>query len=438
MRSDSKPTVACIRIDASQPSNYIRFRRLIVKDIKVLSLFSGCGGMDLGLEGDFAVHKSSVSTELTKSCSADHDSQWVRLPRTRFKTVLANDILREAKAAYVPYFANRGSEHPFVDDSVVDLVKMAESGEYQFPSVDVVTGGFPCQDFSVAGKRLGLNSHRSHNGCIEKELPNEENRGQLYIWMKKVIELTGPRMFIAENVRGLVSLGDVKEQIENDFRSIGSGYVVLNARILHSGNYGVPQARERVFFLGFNKDYITEQVIAHLSAGLIDPYPPKTHSLPGENDSSLLPFVPLSAVLADLPEPEFAMDPAQKAYSGARYYGRHVQGQAEVDLSALGPTIRAEHHGNIEFRRLGVELGGKYPDEISQGKIQRRLTVRECARIQTFPDDYQFVRHKGELGPEFALSPSGAYRVIGNAVPPLLGFNIARTLEGKWHELFGD
>jgi len=105
-------------------------------------------------------------------------------------------------------------------------------------------------------------------------------------------------------------------------------------------------------------------------------------------------------------------------------------------LQSLGPTIRAEHHGNIEFRRLESSLGGKYPAEFKAGKKQRRLTVRECARIQTFPDEYEFIREKNVFGSDLALSSSNAYKVIGNAVPPLLGFNIAWNLQEKWDQIF--
>jgi len=404
---------------------------------RVLSLFSGCGGMDLGFHGDFTVHRKSVPERLLAECLATDKEEWLRLPRNDFEIVFANDILREAKAAYVPYFAARGSDHVFRSESIVDLVKDAEAGKSVFPRADIVIGGFPCQDFSLAGKRLGLSSQKSHRGILEPDTPSVESRGQLYIWMKKVIEAVKPKVFVAENVKGLVSLGDVKRIIESDFRNVDQGYVVLDARVLHAANYGVPQTRERVIFLGFSKRYLSELGLQKLLDGSIDPYPPKTHDLPDHLGVGLRPAVVLADVFADLQEPDNTDDVHQKAHSRAKYYGKHVQGQTEVKLHALGPTIRAEHHGNIEFRRLAAENGGRYASELKQGLQQRRLTIRECARIQTFPDDYQFLREKSELGVEMGLTSSNAYKVIGNAVPPLLGFQIARRLQDCWTEVFG-
>ncbi len=117
--------------------------------------------------------------------------------------------------------------------------------------------------------------------------------------------------------------------------------------------------------------------------------------------------------------------------------GKHCQGQAEIHLDGLGPTIRSEHHGNIEYRRLSVEHGGKLTDELSAGLPERRLTPRECALIQTFPPDYPFVSFK-EDSKRFKVSQSGAYKVIGNAVPPMLAYNIARRLQSLWPVIFKD
>nr|MBA3987462.1 DNA cytosine methyltransferase [Flavobacteriales bacterium] len=210
--------------------------------LNVLSLFSGCGGMDLGFEGNFSVLASSVNEILNPEfISQNLENNFVQLEKTRFKTVFANDILIDARNAWVNYFSKRGhNSEDYQTDSIVDLVKMHQNGTEVFPDgIDIVTGGFPCQDFSVAGKRNGFNSHKNHKGELNTEkTATEETRGQLYMWMKEVIEITKPKIFIAENVKGLVNLSNVKEIIQNDFSSAGeNGYLVLNPRVLHAADY---------------------------------------------------------------------------------------------------------------------------------------------------------------------------------------------------------
>lgn len=415
------------------------------KYLNVLSLFTGCGGMDLGFEGDFDVLEKSVNPSIHPEWNNPTGRLgWLRLPKTIFKTVFANDIMAAAKSAWVPYFEKRGNaERDFHLGSIVDLVKSYRNGNHDlFPEIDVVIGGFPCQDFSLAGKRNGFNSHKAHHGKVLTSIddPSEENRGKLYMWMRHVIEIAKPKVFVAENVKGLASLPDVKAIIENDFRSIGAGYIVMDAQVLYAPMFGVPQGRERIIFVGFRKDCLTDSILSILSGNRIhhskyNPYPIPTHgtsemSLLGNNN--LLPYVTVRDAILDLPEPEASDDPSQQSYSKARWYGRHCQGQIEVDLGSVGPTIRAEHHGNIEFRRLTLDHGGKYKNEIKRGLKERRLTVRECARIQTFPDDFEFVRKPTVKGSEYKLSASEGYKVVGNAVPPLLAFNIAWRLQELW------
>jgi len=189
--------------------------------------------------------------------------------------------------------------------------------------------------------------------------------------------------------------------------------------------------------MGFNKKYLKKEVIKKLEDGEINPYPIQTHYLPGDTspNENLKKYVSLAEIFSDLKEPEESDDLSQQAYSKAKFYGNHAQGNSEINLNLLGPTIRAEHHGNIEFRRLSKKNGGKYTEELKEKK-ERRLTVRECARIQTFPDDFEFVRTSNNS--EYPLAMQGGYKVIGNAVPPLLGFHIAWNLQKKWNDIFGE
>lgn len=421
--------------------------------MRVLSLFSGAGGLDLGFEGGFSTPRRSINEKIHQNWINEYnEDNFVQLVNTGFETVFANDIKPDAKIVWVNYFSeNHNKEIEKLNEiykveSIVDLVKKHKNGEKIFPeNIDVVTGGFPCQDFSIAGKRLGFNSNKGHNGK-DIDSPTVENRGQLYMWMKEVIEIVKPKMFIAENVKGLVNLENVKEIIENDFAK--TGYLIVPARVLHVADYGVAQNRERVIFYGFRKDLLKPKALKELSKTIIskeyDPYPKPTHNysiknninLFNDNDSILEPFVKVREVLDGLEEPEkikkipeSEQDKSQLSYSKAKYMGKHCQGQKEVDLNGIAPTIRAEHHGNIEFRRLSEKNGGEYLDELKKGLKERRLTVRECARIQSFPDNYNFVIPK-------LVSASNAYKLIGNAVPPLLGFNIAMRLKENWDKYF--
>ena len=411
---------------------------------RLLSLFSGCGGMDLGLEGGIKVRIESLSPANHHWIDHDHGDGWVTLKPTCFETVFANDVARAAKAAWEPYFKGvRGNSNAtFIQGSIVDLVKAAHQGEFAFPTdIDILTGGFPCQDFSVAGKRKGFASHKAHHGnllAFGHDCPTEENRGVLYKWMREVIALTQPKVFIAENVKGLVSLPNVKAIIAKDFATVGKGYHVLSPQVLHATRYGVPQTRERVFFIALRKDCLTPRATELLKQGRLHLYPQPTHYLPTEGSlwavhPQLAPWVSCGHVLADLPEPDASNDPAHQGYSKAKYMGKHCQGQREIDLTKPSPTIRSEHHGNIEFRRLAQEHGGQHLHELALHYPERRLTVRECARLQTFPDDLALVRRSTD---DTKLSITEGYKLVGNAVPPLLAYHVAQQLQSQWSLLF--
>lgn len=418
----------------------------------LLSLFTGCGGMDIGFEGGFKIPKATINTDIHKDWIQREDEIYYYLKETFFETKFANDISEHAKIAWNDYFSKKRGHDlngTFRVGSIVDIVKEYQNGNKKvFPkNIEIVTGGFPCQDFSVAGKRKGFNSHKDHHGnIINSDIPTEETRGKLYMWMKQVVEITLPKIFIAENVKGLANLGAVKEIIQSDFSNInGDGYLVLSPKVLHSGHYGVPQSRERIIFIGFKKSALTKEALKELSKSDIsekyNPYPVATHRLNGEMHYSsvehlMTTFTKSKEVLLDLKEPEEASDLSQMHYSKAKFMGIHCQGQKEIELEKLAPTIRSEHHGNIEYRRLKLANGGKKTQELQKGLKERRLTLRECARIQTFPDDFNFVIPNNEKNTKFSVSPSVGYKLVGNAVPPLLAYHIAKKIESNWKFYF--
>lgn len=409
--------------------------------MNIASLFSGCGGMDLGFEGDFSVPLESLSkAEAKKLLKKLDDKQFAHLPSTGFETIFACDVNKKAKASWENYFSTRREiDDIYRNESIVDIVKQLKSGNLKLKNkVHIVTGGFPCNDFSVAGKRLGFNSNKSHKGnrslLSDEEDPSAENRGMLYFWMREFISHTKPHIFFAENVKGLVSLGDAKEVIAKDFASItGAEYFVLPVKVLKAIEFGVPQTRERVIFIGINLNKVKPEIkkfikkTGQLPEG-IDFYPKATHSEVG--DLHTQPIASCEAAFRGLVEPEQSSDLSQSSYSKAKFMGK-MQGQSEILLSKPGPTIRAEHHGNIEFRRLSKDRGGKNTLELKKGLPERRLTVRECARIQTFPDEFEFVKPS-------LLSASDGYRLIGNAVPPLLAYRLAQQTRLMWDKVFKD
>ncbi len=311
------------------------------KKVKVVSLFSGCGGKDLGFIGGF----NSLNKHYNKN---------------PYEIVWANDISERACTTY----KNNLGNHIICED-------IWNINTKKIPKADVVTGGFPCQDFSVAGLRKGFNS----------------KRGLLYLAMKKIIDTLNPKAFVAENVKGLLSMnkGRAIKKIKGDFEK--DGYKV-KIKLLSAANYGVSQNRERVFIVGIRKGLNVDFQ-----------FPEPTHS-PGPNDHIFLKkWVPVRQVIKDLENEAEGKVPNHFWSKAKRFPG--TQGNININPNKPGPTMRAEHHGNIEFHYNGT----------------RRLSAREAARIQSFPDDFIFYK-----------STSDAYRQIGNAIPPVLAWHMARAL----------
>lgn len=385
--------------------------------INIASLFSGCGGIDLGFEGGF--------TALAKSFNRmSDDGQFIQLSKLPTRTIFACDIDPYARLAWLNYF-KQYDDSTYHNESIIDIVKKMKNGEMPIPKdVHILTGGFPCNDFSVAGNRKGLNSSKCHTG-VALEIPSIENRGMLYYWMREFISLVQPNIFIAENVAGMTSLPEVFATISKDFANIGesSQYYLEPVQILNMADYGIPQNRKRIIFIGINKTKLTKKTADFLQQNNTLPislYPDKTHA-----NNHLGSY----EALYDLLEPEESNDLSQQSFSKAKYLNNKSQGQIEIDYQNPAPTIRAEHHGNIEFRRLSLENGGTKEFELNNGMSQRRLSVRECARLQTFPDNYEFVIDR-------KLSASRGYKMIGNAVPPVFAYKLASHLLHHWPVLF--
>jgi len=334
----------------------------------VISLFSGMGGMDVGFSEQVIVHSESIlSSEFIDS--AYTIDGFVNLKRLPFKIVFQNDILPAAKKVAELNKWNHNYTLKDIRDCITD--------NYEFPSADVITGGFPCQDFSHARKRIGFDA----------------DRGTLYQSYVEVVKRVKPIIFVAENVNGLLTMaGNPIQKIMDDFAAVG---YEVKYQLIKCEDFGIPQTRHRVIIMGIRLDCRYK---------LKDDW-----NIITENKKNCA----IKHYFMHLEEPDKSTDMAQQAYSKAAKLDKG-QGQSEIKIDGFCPTMRAEHHGNIEFRRIN---GGKN----NEGHLpERRLSVREAALIQTFPPNCILTEGKPS---------SMAYKPIGNAVPPLLGYIIARKVQ---------
>ena len=317
--------------DVRLPASPRRSAKKTSKRFSVISLFSGCGGMDLGFKGGFEFL----------------GQKYASLP---FDIVWANDI---SEPACRTYRSNIG-------DHVVagDIWKVMD----QMPqSADIVIGGFPCQDISVNGKGAGVDGKRSG----------------LYRAMVEVVSRTQPKIFVAENVKGLLMKHNAKslERVLADFKALGYD---ITFQLYNAADYGVPQTRERVIIVG-----------THPEVAKFNPPAPvrlKTNRITAReaiND------------LAKLPEKEKFNHVWSRANKSAE------QGNRKLIADRPGYTIRAECHGNIQFHY----------------ELPRRISMREAARFQSFPDNFIFDAKLRETE-----------RQIGNAVAPVFAWHIARAV----------
>ena len=299
--------------------------------MKVVSLFSGAGGLDLGF------------------IKAGHEIIW------------ANDLYEDAVETY----------RKNIGDHIVceDISKVSTD---DIPDCDIVIGGFPCQGFSVA------NTKRNE----------QDERNVLYKQLIRVIADKQPKFFLAENVKGILSLGKGKvfQMILNDFESLG---YKVKYRVLNAADYGVPQTRMRVIIIGVRNDIDFDYQ-----------YPSATHNPNGTD--GLKKWVSVSEALAPIPDPDSENDLPNHDYSKYKLEFNGYIGHRKLDPDQPAPTVTAR----------GDDKGGVVI--LPHPNATRRMSCRETASIQSFPLDY-----------EFAGNRSSVYRQIGNAVPVMLGYAVA-------------
>lgn len=326
---------------------------------KLLELFAGAGGLAIGMEQ--AGFESVLFNEIDAAAC-----KTLRKNRPNWN-VVEGDI---AKLDFTPYR----------------------------DQIDILSGGFPCQAFSYAGKKLGF----------------EDTRGTLFFEFARAVKETNPKVFVAENVRGLLAhdegrtLAAITDIIDE------LGYCLVPPRVLKAVFYKVPQKRERLFLIGIRKD-LADKVEFHwpspyhriltlqdaLKAGELyeNDVPQSAGQKYPQRKAEIMAQVPAGGYWKDLP------DALQREYMQKSYFlGGGKTGMARR-LAWDEPSL------TLTCAPAQKQTERCHPEET------RPLTVREYARIQTFPDDWQF---EGSLGAQ--------YRQIGNAVPVNLAYAVGRAL----------
>ena len=331
-----------------------------------IELFAGAGGMALGME------KAGIGH------------------------ALLNDFDRHATAT----LKKNRPEWPITHGDVAEIDFVPYHGK-----IDLLTGGFPCQSFSYAGKKLGL----------------EDTRGTLFYEFARALQVTRPKIFLAENVRGLLNhdKGRTLQTIMSVFRSMG--YRLLEPKVLKAIHYHVPQKRERLFIVGIREDYADRvtfewpkesQRIFTLKDALMkgDLYPTDVPEAPGQSypqkKKAILDLVPPGGYWRDLP-----VD-LQKEYMMKSYYlGGGKTGIARR-IAWDEPSL------TLTCSPAQKQTERCHPEET------RPFTVREYARIQTFPDDWLF---EGSVTQQ--------YKQIGNAVPINLAYAVGTSLVATLNQI---
>jgi len=324
--------------------------------MKIVSFFAGAGGLDLGFE------------------------------QAGFKVVWANEYDKDIWATYEKNHKN----------TVLDKRSIVNIEATDVPECDGIIGGPPCQSWSEAGALRGI----------------KDKRGQLFYDFIRILEAKQPKFFLAENVSGMLSVRhkDALSNIKDMFKNAGIGYD-LSFKMLNASDFGVPQDRKRVFFIGIRKDL-----------GLNYTFP-----MPLSNK------IDLKEAIGDLRNSEMPALPYNKTNGTNCKFLNHeymIGGYSSMFMSRNRVRAWDEQSFTIQAGGRHAPLHPQAPkmNFIEQNKrefvkgseeLYRRLSVRECARIQTFPDDFEFVYSHVAAG----------YKMIGNAVPVNLAKHLAVSIK---------
>lgn len=324
--------------------------------MKIVSFFAGAGGLDLGFQ------------------------------KAGFDVIWANEYDKEIWETYE-------KNHP---NTTLDRRSIVDIPTDEVPECDGIIGGPPCQSWSEAGSLRGIN----------------DKRGQLFFDFIRILEAKQPKFFLAENVSGML-LGRHSEALKNIkelFKNAGIGYE-LSFKMLNASDFDVPQDRKRVFFVGVRKD---------LGFKFQFPKPLKEK-------------ITLEQVISDLKDNVVPAKESNKTNKENCIISNHeymIGGFSSMFMSRNRVRSWDEQSFTIQAGGRHAPLHPQAPKmkfieqnvrEFVKGKehLYRRLSVRECARIQTFPDNFEFYYNNIAAG----------YKMIGNAVPVNLAKHMAMSIK---------
>ena len=342
--------------------------------MNVISLFSGCGGLDLGFEK--AGFNIPVANEFDKKI---YETFKVNHPNTH---LIEGDVRQ----------VNREDIAPFLNNS----------------EVDGIIGGPPCQSWSEAGSLRGI----------------EDARGQLFFDYIRILKEFKPKFFLAENVSGMLA-NRHNEAVQNILKMFEEAGYDVSLTLVNAKDYGVAEERKRVFYIGFRKDLKIDFVF------------PKGST---EDDKKK---ITLRDIIWDLQET--AVPSGEK-----NHHNPNAINNNEYFTGAYSPIFMSrnrvkswdEQAFTVQASGRQCQLHPQAPKMVKYGKndcrfvegkenLYRRMTIREVARVQGFPDDFKFIYE----------DTNNAYKMIGNAVPVNLAYEIAVAiklfLEDKGNEVVG-
>jgi DNA (cytosine-5)-methyltransferase 1 len=316
-----------------------------MRTFKIASFFSGCGGMDLGAEGGFEFLGEKFKKLNTQTVFAtDFDGGACEIYNLNFKIKCLQTDIRSLESSNIP-------------------------------GHDILTGGFPCQSFSVVAQN-------------PKRLGYEDEKGKLFFEMCRILRDKKPRAFVAENVKGLLSAnkGEAFPLILEEFRK--AGYHV-QYRLINASHFGVPQKRERVFIVGFRDKNAFDNFLFPIGQKTGTP-------------------TPIRRILEDeIEETHFFSKRAVEGMRNSKNSKNMNKGRAQnIDQPC----------NTVTSHLAKVSLNSTDP-VLFENNRYRMFTPREVARIQSFPEKFKLLDVKGKN-----------YRALGNAVAPVVMWHITKHL----------